>query len=254
MEGPEGVEPGGQTAAVSAASIVDTVKRVITDPAGFFREMPKEGGFMDPLIFLVAMSVVTALVGVLLSLVGLAGPGATFGAALASIIIVPIFAAIFGFVGAAILFVIWKILGSEESYETAYRCGAYMAAISPITSVLGVIPYLGLVLSAVWGLFLVVTASAEVHKIKQTTAWLVFGILTGLLCLMGVGSQCAARKMSREMAPPRAASTAPVPPPGAVTPSKRLTISTSQGKSVSEPCLTSNFIRVPIETNASRMC
>ena len=52
-----------------------------------------------------------------------------------------------------------------------------------------------------WGLYLVVTASAEVHKIKQTTAWLVFGILTGLMVLMGVGSQCAARKMSREMAP-----------------------------------------------------
>jgi hypothetical protein len=142
MEGPEGMEQGGQTADASATSIVDTVKRVITDPAGFFREMPRQGGFKNPLIFLVVMSVVTALVGVLLSLVGLAGPGATFGAALASIIIVPIFAAIFGFVGAAILFILWKVLGSEESYETAYRCGAYMAAISPITSVLGAIPYL----------------------------------------------------------------------------------------------------------------
>ncbi len=201
MEGPEGMEPGGQMASGSSSSILDTAKRVITDPAGFFRDMPREGGYKDPLIFLIAMSVVTALVGVVLSLFGLAGPGATFGVALASLIFVPIFAAIFGFVGAAILFVIWKVLGSEESYETAYRCCAYMAAISPITSILGAIPYLGLLASAVWGLFLVVTASAEVHKIKQGTAWLVFGILTALLCLMGVGSQCAARKMSRDMAP-----------------------------------------------------
>jgi hypothetical protein len=48
---------------------------------------------------------------------------------------------------------------------------------------------------------LIVTASVEVHKIKRATAWLVFGILAGLLCLMGVGSQCAARRMSGEMAP-----------------------------------------------------
>ena len=201
MEGPEGMDQGGQTAEASTASIVKTAKRVITDPAGFFREMPKDGGFKGPLVFLVVMSVVTAFVGVLLSLLGLAGPGATFGAALASLIIVPIVAAIFGFVGAGILFILWKLLGSEESYETAYRCGAYMAAISPITSLLGAIPYLGLVLSAVWGLFLIVTASAEVHKIKQATAWIVFGILAGLMCLMGVGSQCAARRMGGEMPP-----------------------------------------------------
>lgn len=182
------------------ASIVDTAKKVITDPAGFFKEMPKEGGFGEPLIFMVAMAVVSALVGLVLSIFGIGFAG-TFGMALVSIIMVPIFTAIFSFVGAAILFVIWKILGSQESYETAYRCGAYMTAITPITAVLNAIPYLGILVTLVWALYLIVTASEHVHKIKTQTAWIVFGILFLLFAFMSIGSQCAAKRMQKEMAP-----------------------------------------------------
>ena len=104
-----------------------------------------------------------------------------------------------GFIGAAILFVIWKIMGSNENYETAYRCGAYMMAISPVTAVLSVIPYVGALIGLAWGLYLVVTASVEVHKIAAKTAWLVFGIITAIFALMSVGSAMAARRMSRSM-------------------------------------------------------
>ena len=37
--------------------IVEATLRVIKDPAGFYREMPKSGGFGDPLVFAVVMGV-----------------------------------------------------------------------------------------------------------------------------------------------------------------------------------------------------
>ena len=107
---------------------------------------------------------------------------------------------IFGFIGAAIMFVIWKLMGSDESFETAYRCGAYAAAISPITSVLGVIPYIGSLIGLAWGLYLVVTASVEVHKLPAKKAWMVFGIIGAVLAIMSLSAQASARKMQKGMA------------------------------------------------------
>jgi len=190
----------GPAAGSPVASIVEKAKQVITGPEQFFEEMPRTGGFGEPLLFMVAMGVVSALVGVVLSLFGLGFAG-TFTGALVTIISLPILAAVFGFVSAAILFVIWKLMGSQESYETAYRCGAYMTAITPITSVINVVPYAGVLVSLAWGLFLVVTASRQVHKIKAQTAWIVFGILAVLVALMSIGSRCAAKKMNEHMTP-----------------------------------------------------
>lgn len=49
--------------------------------------------------------------------------GALLGAA--SLILIPVAIGMFGFVAATALFVIWKALGSNQDFETAYRCFAY---------------------------------------------------------------------------------------------------------------------------------
>ena len=179
-------------------NIVDTVMAVITKPAEFYRGMAKGGGFGDPLVFAIVMGVIAGVIRAVFGMFHLGMVGSTF-AALASIIIVPIAVLIFGFIGAAILFVIWKLMGSNESYEAAYRCGAYATAISPITAVLGIIPYVGALLGMAWMLFLVVTASVEVHKIAAKTAWMVFGIITAIFALMSTCGQLTARRMQRQM-------------------------------------------------------
>lgn len=180
------------------AKALDTVKQVIVDPAGFFRAMPKSGGFGEPLIFMVIMGLAAGVVGAVFGLLRL-GYGPRGIGALGVIVAYPIGAVIGGFVGGLILFVIWKLMGSKESYETAYRCGAYMSAIMPFTLVLGAIPYVGPLVQAAWGLWLVVNASVEVHKIKAQTAWIVFGILTALMALGGISSQRTARRLEREL-------------------------------------------------------
>jgi len=178
--------------------IKKTAIEVITNPAGFFRNMPTTGGFVEPLIFLAAMGVISGLIQAVFSIVGL-GMHVSFFMALASIVIVPVLVAIFGFIGAGIFFVVWKLMGSGQSYETAYRCVAYAAAITPITTLLGVIPYLGAVIGLVWMMYLMVTATTEVHKLEPQKAWIVFGIIFGLFILLNLNSQRVARNAEKQV-------------------------------------------------------
>ena len=179
-------------------SIINTMKEVILSPAGFFRKMPRSGGFVDPVIFIASMSLIVGVINLILWLLDL-GFATSFGTALLYVVIVPVFAVIFSFVGAAILFIIWKIMGSQESYETAYRCGAYAAAITPVTTLVGVVPYIGSVIGLVWMAYVIVSASIEVHGIKQKIAWIVFGVLFGLLLIMNISAMYSARHFSSEM-------------------------------------------------------
>ncbi|MBE0569158.1 MAG: YIP1 family protein [Deltaproteobacteria bacterium] len=176
------------------AAIPNTAVKVLTSPAEFFRGMPKTGGVAEPLVFLIAMAVAA---GILQAVFGLLGfrIAAGFGMGLGSLVVTPILAAAFSFVGAAVLFVIWKLMGSGESYETAYRCGAYMGALAPVTVLLGVIPYIGAAAGLLLMTSFLVTASVEVHNLPSRKAWIVFGIIGGLFLLMNLSAQMAARRM-----------------------------------------------------------
>jgi hypothetical protein len=186
-----------ETKGINVAAIPQTAVKVLTSPAAFFREMPKSGGFVDPLVFMVAMGVVGGLIQAVLTIAGL-HVGAGIAAGIAAIIVVPVVIAIFGFFGAAIIFGIWKLMGSQESYETAYRCAAYISVLTPITTILGIIPYAGSAIGIVLSTFFLVIASVEVHKIPSQKAWLVFGIIGGILIVMSISAQFAARKMVRD--------------------------------------------------------
>ncbi|MEI6562896.1 MAG: Yip1 family protein [bacterium] len=179
-------------------TIIETVKKVILTPTEFYRGMPKIGGFVDPLIFAVVLGFVTGIIHAILGLVHI-GPVMSVKMALVAVIMMPVWVLIGGFIGAAIIFVIWKLMGSNESYETAYRCGAYASAVSPITALAGAIPVVGPLVGLVWMLFLIVTASVEVHKIPAKKAWLVFGIIAAVFALLGVGAKAGASKAQQRM-------------------------------------------------------
>jgi hypothetical protein len=186
-----------QQTKIDFAAIPQTAIKVVTSPAAFFRSMPKTGGFIEPLVFMVVMGVVSGIIQAVLSILHLNLAGGV-AAGVASIIVIPVVIAIFGFVSAGIAILIWKVMGSQESYETAYRCVAYAGAISPITTVLGIIPYLGSALGILIGTYFIVIASVEVHKIPEKKAWTVFGIIAAILILLSVSGQFAARRLSSE--------------------------------------------------------
>jgi len=180
---------------INLTEIRDTAIKVLTSPSEFFREMPKTGGFVEPLIFMVVMGVIGGLILSIFSIIGLRS-GMAMGAA--SIILLPIVIGIFGFVGAAILFAIWKIMGSQESYETAYRCTAYISALTPISALLGIIPYIGGAIGIALATYFIVIASIEVHKIPSQKAWLVFGIIGAIFVILSFSGEIASRRVARD--------------------------------------------------------
>lgn len=177
------------------ASSLNVMANVLVTPVGFYRTMPRAGGIIEPLMFMVAMGILSGLIRTLLGIFGMGGMGVPLLMALTALIITPVVVVIFGFIGAAILFLIWKIAGSKESFETAYRCAAFAMAIAPVTSLLHMMPYLGSLAAIGWMTYLMVVASVEVHGIEEKKAWIIFGILGAILALASVNSEITARKM-----------------------------------------------------------
>lgn len=192
------VKQSPETTTPSTGDMLNTFIAVLREPAKFFSGMPQTGGIGHPLSFMVVMGVISGSVRALLGLSGLL-PGMGIAMALGAIILAPIFITIFGFIGTAILFIIWKILGSERDFETAYRCVAYGSAISPVTQVLMAIPYLGVLLALAWWTLILVQASTKVHRIRQGVATTVFVIFAVLMAGFSIRAQFAARRMENAL-------------------------------------------------------
>lgn len=188
-----------QTQNFNLRRVIDDAVRVITQPVDFYRGMGKTGGYAEPVIFVIVMAVA---LGLLLTVFSLFGGGRLGGMAMgwAAFIVFPIFAVIGSFIGGAILFVIWKLMGSEEPFETAYRCVAFATAIYPVMGLLSLIPYLGTIVGVVWGMYLMITASVEVHQRQRNNALLVFGILGALLLLFNISGERRARQFDAHFA------------------------------------------------------
>lgn len=182
---------------IDFAAMPQTAINVITSPATFFREMPKAGGFGDPLLFMIIMGGVSGLVQAIVGILGLKA-GIGFGMAILSVILYPILFGVLGFIGAALLYLLWKLMGSQESYETAYRCLAYVTALVPVTTLLGVIPVVGALLSIALFTYFYVLMSVEAHKLPSQKAWIVFGALGAALLLLNMGTEIGQKKHDRE--------------------------------------------------------
>jgi hypothetical protein len=179
-------------------SILEIFQAVISAPASFYRQMPTSGGYADPLIFAVVMGVAAGIVRIVISLLEFSF-AKFFMLFLAGVIITPILTALFAFVAAAILFVIWQLMGSRQSYEVSFRCAAYALAISPVTAALNFIPYLGIVAGLAWMAYILVCASVEVHGTQPKIAWIVFGAICAILALGSVSMQHTARSFQHRM-------------------------------------------------------
>ena len=143
-------------------SFINAVRGVVTAPVGFFRGIRREGDFVNPLIFAIICYEVSAILGGLLSLVGVGmGDAQGFGSFLIGIILAPIGAAIGLFIGAGILhLLVMLIVGSRNSgFEGTFRVSAY----SSVTSLVSWIPIIGLIAS-LYGIYLAIVGIREVHN------------------------------------------------------------------------------------------
>ena len=155
--------------------IRDTALTVILRPVSFFQTMPKSGGFRTPFVFLLVIGLFDML---LLSFFQgfVIGPAGALRFAVHALALAPLALTLSGFVLTTVFFVFWRLMGSSQSYETSYRTFAYSYAISPITTVMGFVPYLALV-GFIWWFALLIMASVYVHGIHRIKATVVFTVL-----------------------------------------------------------------------------
>lgn len=179
-------------------TVIEDAKKVILSPVEFYKNMPQSGGYANPLVFAVAMALATAVIFFVFNVIGLAkfNPIMAGIGGLSLIIMMPIGVILGCFIGAAILFVIWKLMGSDKSYEVAFRCVAYSMAIMPVIAAISFIPYIANIVKTLWSCFLLYLASIHVHGLKDQNAKIVFGVLAAILVITGIKSENSARKLA----------------------------------------------------------
>jgi hypothetical protein len=161
-------------------SFISTVQRVVLQPVDFFRGILRQGDFINPLIFAIICYEVAAILGGLLSLVGI-GADQGFGGFIGSIILAPIFAAIGLFIFSGILhLLVMLIVGSRNSgFEATLRVLAYSA----VTSLVSWIPFIGWILS-LYGIYLGIVGIREMHNTTTGKAALVVLIPAAVVLLL----------------------------------------------------------------------
>ena len=182
--GPGG-SPGGLRAGATeeftytdpVQSFVATVRNLATRPVAFFRSMRRQGDLINPLIFSLICWEIAAILGGILSIlasvagIGVRTVGESISAFVLSLVFTRILAAIFVFVGAAILhlLVILIIRPVNTGFETTFRVVSY----SWVAQLIYWIPVLGWIVGAVLWTILAIFGVREGHATTTGKAALV---------------------------------------------------------------------------------
>lgn len=158
--------------------------KIITAPSAFYKAMQREGGYVEPTIFVLAMGFVAALFFGLADLwaVGFRHALATL---MQNIIIFPLVSVFCVAVASVLFYLLWKSLGGMRDFETAFRCTAYVAAITPLYAIAEHLHYIFVVAAVLWAAYILSVASDEVHSVSKKYATIVF-FLVALIVLWRV--------------------------------------------------------------------
>lgn len=179
---------------------INTWKEVILRPSDFYRSMPKTGGYVDPIIFAAISFILYGLLTVLLAILfgsgmymgsiyggmydgmyrGIYGGVRGFGflAIFMTVIITPIGGIISLFIEAAILYIIYKVLGGKGSYEGTLRFISYATAVL----LLSWIPLIGWVFGF-YGIYLYIVGGMNVHDVSMVKSTIAVLLPTFLVIL-----------------------------------------------------------------------
>jgi hypothetical protein len=153
----------------AAASFSATWRRVLTDPNGFFAEMPQTGGLNEPLLFLTVCAVANAVGHLVIGFSVVAPIGAFVVKLLGS------------FVLAALLTLLaQQLFEGKAGFEPVFRVVAYAAA----PTVLAWVPRLGVV-AVLYSWFLTMRGIERVQGFDAIRAVLTVAIGVAVLLLMG---------------------------------------------------------------------
>ena len=158
---------------------VDTLKKVLTDPEGFYSEMPKEGGYQEPLTF---AAINFAILGLLSGIIAVILSGAGAGSIVSTLVGAVIGGIVGLFIGGIILFVFFKIFGGSGGYEGTVRILSYSSA----AQVFAWIPVIGWIIG-LYGIWLNIVGGKHVHNlttVKSAVAVLLPIIILAVIIAM----------------------------------------------------------------------
>ena len=181
-----------------ARGVVSSFIDVVFRPGSFYSTMSRRGGFGEPISFFLIFSSIGLLINIIGTSLMFGNPSLSY----VPVLFVALEAGLFvgSFVAALLLHIVWKALGSRESYETSYRVFAYSAAISPFTSIIAFIPDVGIAIAMVWVFILLIIASSRVHNVKQSVAFAVWGIVGALMIVLTLSYELGYKKTFSMMA------------------------------------------------------
>jgi hypothetical protein len=178
-------------------SFADTVRRVVLQPVGFFAGLPLRGSLLNPLIFALICTEISAILGGILRLAGVGEGFITgygfqvpenqgFGEFIGSVIFAPIGGAIGVFVVAGIAHLLVKLVvgATNSGFGATFRVASYAS----VTSLVTWIPIVGWLLG-LYGIYLSVVGIREMHGTTTGKAVLVVlipVIVVVVLALLGV--------------------------------------------------------------------
>jgi hypothetical protein len=187
-------EPGGEFNLQDPVnSFIGTVRAVVLDPAGFFRGIPRQGNFVNPLVFAVICAVIN---GVLSGIIGLLsslafrtqGFGGAFVGLIGNIILTPVYIVIALFIGAGIwhLLVLLLVRPANAGFEATFRVASYVQ----VAQLISWIPLIGWVVAPIYGIVLSIFGIREIHTTTTGRAALVVlipvAVILFLIVLFGL--------------------------------------------------------------------
>lgn len=169
---------------------IETWKEVIQKPSDFYRKMPITGGYAEPLTFAAISYFIYGLLTALFNrgmmggmygngMMGTGGYG--LSTSLMAAIIFPVMGVVSVIIGAAILYLIYKVLGGEGSYEGTLRFICYASAVL----LLSWIPLIGWIFGF-YGIYLYIVGGMIVHNVSMARSVIAVLLPTFLVFLLAM--------------------------------------------------------------------
>lgn len=179
-------------------SFVGTVRDLVTRPVGFFRGITRRGDFVNPLIFALICTVISAAIGGFLGTlyatlsIGDTGVGEAVGTFVASMFFMPIIFTVALFVGAGILHLLVALIvkPANTGFEATFRVVSY----ANVTELVSWVPVLGPLVATVASVVLAIIGVREIHETTTGKAALVVlipaavALLVALFLIVVVGA------------------------------------------------------------------
>lgn len=179
-------------------------KEVLTKPIETFKKQEKNADLGEAVKQLVIAGLIAGFISGLAAFAGLTAVGATgnlgtsmMGAGvgifafIAVLIVTPIVLLIGWLIGSAIIYVFAKIFNGKGDFtKQSYLIALFWAPLVIVTTVIGIIPFIGAILGflvGLYGLYLLTLALKQAHKVSTARAvaiWIVPIVISILLVMV----------------------------------------------------------------------